>query len=244
MPTPEKAVAERQAIDARRADEEAAEFAYAASHDLREPLRNLISYVQLLKEDLPGELPADAQQDLKFITESAARMTTLVDGLLDLSRTGCAVLNKQKVPLDDCVREALKTLSQSVEEHQVSLEHDTLPVVWGDRRLLAQIYENLLTNAVRFRRPDVPPRIQITAEEGEREWVLGVRDNGIGISPQYATTVFAPFKRLHGMNEFEGTGVGLTICRKAVELHGGRIWVESELGQGANFRFTLPVMES
>ena len=221
-----------------------AEFAHAASHDLREPLRNLTSYVQLLKEDLHGDLPAEAEQDLEFITESAARMTTLVDGLLDLSRTRRAVLNKGKVSLEDCIRESLKTLLHSSEEHQVALEHDALPAVWGDRRLLAQLYEHLLTNAVKFRRPGVPLRIRITVEEGEREWLLGVRDNGIGISPQYATAVFAPFKRLHGVNEFKGTGVGLAICRKAVELHGGRIWVESELGQGAYFRFTLPVMES
>lgn len=237
----QKAVIERQANELRRANEELEEFAYAASHDLREPLRNLISYAELLREDLPEDLPAEAEQDLEFITDSATRMNRLVGDLLNLSRTGRGEIQKEIVSLEDCVRESLETLQKNLDEQQGSCEKDPLPDVSGDRRLLTQLYQNLLANAMKFHRPGIPPRIHLTAEKDETEWLFGVRDNGIGIAPEHATEVFAPFKRLHGMGEFDGTGVGLAICRKAVERHGGRIWVESEPGQGAHFRFTLPV---
>jgi PAS domain S-box-containing protein len=223
------------------ANAELEEFSSVASHDLQEPIRNLLSYVALLQEDLPGDLPPDAVQDLEYIKRSAARMQELVQDLLTLSRVGRRELEVGDVVLEDCVKESLAALDVALRESDAVCEFARLPNVRGDRRLLTQLYQNLISNANKFRQKGTSPKIQLTAERGPLgEWVFGVRDNGIGIPPQYAEEVFTPFKRLHGRQQYGGSGVGLAICRKAVERHGGRIWVESELGQGAYFQFTLP----
>jgi signal transduction histidine kinase len=223
-----------------RFNEELNQFTYIASHDLQEPVRNLISYSTLLTEDLGEAPPGDVAEDLYYITSAAARMQQLVQDLLVLSRAGRAAVKTERVALDECVDRALDALRVRIEETGATVSRVPLPVVIGDPTLLTQLYQNLLGNALKFVGED-QPMIQLTVDSRDNMWILGVRDNGIGIEPEYAVQIFKPFKRLHGMAEYEGTGIGLSICQKAVERHNGTIWVESEPGKGAHFQFTLPV---
>ncbi len=213
------------------------EFTYVASHDLQEPLRKLSAFSRIVEEDLGEDLTDDTRENLGFIVDAAERMQALVLDLLALSRTGRLV---RRVPVDlgACADAALTVLSDRVAETGAEVARDPLPTVVGDPMLLTQLYQNLIGNALKFR-GDRPPRIRLTAAQEEGAWVLGVADRGIGMKPEYAEQIFLPFKRLHGRTEYPGTGIGLAICKKAVESHGGRIWVESALGQGAHFRFTL-----
>lgn len=213
------------------------EFSYVASHDLQEPLRKLVSYSELLAKDVPAELPAEAVEDLDFISDAARRMQRMVQDLLALSRAGRKPLDLALVRLDDCVDEALAALAARIADTGAEIVRVPLPSVVGDRTLLTHLYLNLIGNALKFSRGR--PRVELTLEEGPGHPTLGVRDHGIGFDPRYASQVFAPFKRLHGRSEYEGTGIGLSICRRAVERHGGKIWVDSSPGQGSHFRFTL-----
>jgi light-regulated signal transduction histidine kinase (bacteriophytochrome) len=160
--------------------------------------------------------------------------------LLALSRAGRADLKREKVKLGDCVKAALAALSTRLKETQAVVEVGDLPEVYGDRTLLTQLFQNLIGNAVKFVSKKTP-RVQISAHQAEGAWVIEVRDNGIGIKPEYAQKIFAPFQRLHAQAEYEGTGIGLAICRKVVQRHGGAIWVDSLPGEGANFQFQLPI---
>ena len=214
------------------------EFTYIASHDLQEPLRKITAFSGLLKKDLGGALSDDAGENLDFLADAASRMQTLVNDLLVLSRSGRRELEREFIPLDDCVDLALDALSISVEETGAQIDRDDLPEVWGDKMLLTQLYQNLLGNALKFV-SDIAPKVNLSAQLCDEEWVLGVKDNGIGIDQQYAEQIFTPFKRLHGRTEYPGTGIGLAMCRKAVERHGGRIWVESDPGKGSHFKFTI-----
>ncbi|MCG8406925.1 MAG: PAS domain S-box protein [Phycisphaerales bacterium] len=222
-----------------RKNRELGEFTYVASHDLQEPLRKLVSFSKLLETDIGGNLPKRAAEDLGFITDAARRMQTLVQDLLKLSRAGRSDLDKKRMDLNVCVDQAINSLAARIEETDAQITRDDLPVVFGDQTLLTQLYQNLISNALKFIPPDQRPAVRITSEVIEGEWIFGVRDNGIGMKSEYLEQVFAPFKRLHGRTEFEGTGIGLAICRKAVERHGGHIWVESEPGKGAHFKFTI-----
>lgn len=213
------------------------EFTYVASHDLQEPLRKLISFSELLRQDLGDDLPPQAATDVRFIMEAAHRMRTLVHDLLMLSRAGRSEVRLQPVSLRACVQRALEALDVSIQETQALITIDDLPNIMGDPTLIQQIYQNLIGNAIKYCQRQ--PMIHITAAQTPGGWVLGVRDNGIGILEQYREQVFSPFKRLHGRSEYDGTGVGLAICRKAVERHDGRIWVESCLQSGSHFKFTL-----
>ena len=222
-----------------RKNAELDEFTYVASHDLQEPIRKLISFGTLLRADLGTDLPENARRDLDFITDAARRMQALVQDLLKLSRAGRAAMKHEPIPLAICAGQAMDALATRIEETHAEIQQDALPEVVGDATLLTQLYQNLISNALKFVKPGGQPVIHLTAEHTGRQWVLGVRDNGIGIRSEHAEQVFAPFKRLHGHSEYEGTGIGLAICRKTVERHGGRIWIESEPGQGSHFRFTL-----
>ncbi|HEX4131811.1 MAG TPA: ATP-binding protein [Pirellulales bacterium] len=214
------------------------QYAYIASHDLQEPLRKVISFSQLLEQDVGPALNDTARKDLYYIVEAAQRMRKLVQDLLAYSRAGRSAMNLELVSLDKCVDRALDAIALRVEESGAQLSRDSLPEVYGDRTLLTQLYQNLICNALKFVR-DRKPVIRLTAESDGRHWTLGVEDNGIGIAPEYRQQIFGPFQRLHSRSEYEGTGVGLAICQTTVERHGGMIWVESQPGIGSHFKFTL-----
>ena len=226
----------RQLADRNR---ELEEFAYVASHDLQEPLRKLITFGGLLRRDLGDDLPERAGRHLDFITDAAGRMQTLVQDLLALSRAGKSESRRQLVAMDTCIDKALDALQMALEGKGAEIHRDPLPELWCDPTMVTQLYQNLIGNALKFV-ADSRPSIRLTAEQDGERWVLGVADNGIGIKPEYGEQIFQAFQRLHGRGEYEGSGIGLAVCRKAVEHHGGKIWVESELGRGAHFKFTLP----
>lgn len=231
------ALLEHLTEDLKKRNAELDEFTYVASHDLQEPLRKLVSFSSLLPQDIGGELPERAATDLKYITQAAQRMKTLVQDLLALSRAGRSELSLQSVSLRVCVNRALEALESRIQQSGAQITCDELPDVNGDTTLLTQLFQNLIGNAIKY--CNQRPMIHITAEEGPDGPIFGVKDNGIGIPGEYAQQIFAPFKRLHGRDEYEGTGIGLAICRKAVERHGGKIWVHSQPGQGSYFKFTL-----
>lgn len=234
----EQEVARRTAELARK-NQELDEFTYVASHDLQEPVRKLISFSRLLEQDLPGQLPAAAAQDLHFIVDAAQRMRDLIQDLLALSRAGRSALCQEVVDLNQCVDRALEALEVRIRETGAEIIRDVLPSVTGDPTLLTQLYQNLIGNALKFVTPGRRPRVHLTAQRSQEGWVLGVKDNGIGIPPEYAERIFRPFQRLHSRKEYDGTGIGLAICKKAVERHSGRIWVDSQPGEGSHFQFTL-----
>lgn len=225
--------------DLERRNKELDEFAYIASHDLQEPLRKITAFSGLLKMDLADTLPEDARENLTFLTDAAVRMQTLINDLMELSRSGRREMKREQISLDACVDAATDALSMQIEETGAEIQRDTLPHIWGDRTLLTQLLQNLLSNALKFQADGVTPNVRVTAERTDEGWIIGVKDNGIGIESQYAQQVFSPFKRLHGKDEYKGTGIGLAICRKAAERHGGRVWVESQAGNGSHFKFTI-----
>jgi len=225
-----------QELDAANRDLE--EFTSIASHDLQEPLRKLVVFAALLREDLAQTLPEDAERDLEFILEGARRMQGLVVDLLALSRAGQSAMDLQRIPADACADRALEDLELQIEESRARIERDALPEVFADFVLLTGIFRNLIGNAIKFAR-DGPPVVRITAVPLERGWVLGVRDAGIGIPEDATQEIFKAFRRLNSATPTEGSGIGLAFCRKAIERHGGRIWVESVPSGGSHFRFTL-----
>ncbi len=229
---------QQRTIELERINNDLDQFTYVASHDLQEPVRNLVSYSTLLEEDLGESVSKPVAEDLFYITSSATRMQKLVQDLLALSRAGRNAVNVEPVALDDCVDLALEALRIRMDETRAEVQREPLPNVIGDRTLLTQLYQNLLGNALKFT-SEKRPVIRLTVERQGADYILGVHDNGIGLEAEYAELIFKPFKRLHGLAEYEGTGIGLSICQKAVERHGGRIWVESRSGQGAHFFFTL-----
>ncbi len=225
-------------------NKELADFTYMASHDLQEPLRKLMSFSELLREDAGDALPEDAVEDLDFITDAAERMRTLVQSLLRLSRVGRAQLELTEVPVADCVHEAVGILSTRIEDADAEVSvPDTLPTLTADRALLVQLFQNLIGNGIKFVSPGERPRVEITAEEVEDGWLIGVRDHGIGIDPEQIDQIFTPFRRLHTRSEYAGSGIGLAICKKVVERHGGVLRVESSPGEGSHFLFLLGVVE-
>jgi light-regulated signal transduction histidine kinase (bacteriophytochrome) len=219
-------------------NQELDEFTYVASHDLQEPVRKLISFSKLLAEDLGDELNEQAAKDLNFIVDAAHRMRDLVQALLELSRAGRTALKAEPVSLEDCANRAIDCLELRIQETDARLVRDSLPDVIGDPTVLTQLYQNLIGNALKFI-DGAQPAIHLTAERDGAQWILGVKDNGIGMKADYFDRIFQPFQRLHGRGEYPGTGIGLSICKKNVERHGGRIWVESAPGAGSHFKFTI-----
>ena len=217
------------------------QFAYVASHDLQEPLRTMSAFSQLLTKKYDGKLDSEADKYLAFIVDASQRMSDLVRDLLEYARAATEEERPSSVALDEDLEAALTHLTQAVEESGASITHDPMPTIQVDRGQMVRLFQNLIGNALKYRKPDQPPKIHVSAEQIGREWVFTVQDNGIGFDPEYVGTIFMPFKRLHQVGEYPGSGVGLAICKRIVESHGGRIWAESKPGEGATFRFTLPV---
>lgn len=237
----EQRVTERTA-ELKRSNAELEQFAYVASHDLQEPLRMVASYMRLLERRYKGRLDSDADKFIAYAVDGAARMQQLINDLLEYSRVDARSGAFAPVDCTAVLKQTLATLQMTIEENLAEVSYSSLPTVMADAVQLGQVFQNLIGNAIKFQ-SDVAPQIHITAERNGREWVFAVRDNGIGIDPQYAERIFVIFQRLHGRGGYPGTGIGLAICKKIVEHHRGRIWVESQTGQGSTFYFTIPAME-
>jgi PAS domain S-box-containing protein len=231
---------ERQAQELARSNADLDKFASVASHDLQEPLRMVASYVQLLQHRYQGRLDADADKMIGFAVDGATRMQRLINDLLAYSRVGTHGEQFAPTDLNTTLEAALANLKLAIEESGAQVLPTRLPTVVADAAQITQLLQNLIGNALKFRRPQTPPEIRIAVEPQSQEWLVYVRDNGIGVDPKYAQRIFEIFQRLHSASEYPGTGIGLAICKKIVERHGGRIWVESTSGQGATFYFTLP----
>ena len=225
-----------------RSNAELEQFAYVASHDLQEPLRMVASYVGLLERRYRGKLDADADDFIEFAVDGARRMQALLNGLLDLSRVGTRGRDPEPTESEAVLREALINLEQAIGEAGAEVSHDPLPTVLGDRVQLTQLFQNLVSNAVKFNASG-KPRVAVTARRAGSMWEFGVADNGIGIDPAHFDRIFEVFQRLHTRDAYAGTGIGLSMCRKIVERHGGTIWPELTKRQGATFRFTLRPVE-
>jgi PAS domain S-box-containing protein len=222
-----------------RSNEELEQFAYIASHDLQEPLRMVASYTQLLSRRYKGKLDSNADEFISFAVDGASRMQRLIKDLLAYSRVGTRAKDLFDTSSEEALQQALINLRGAVEESGAQVTHDPLPIVVADEMQLIQLFQNLVGNAIKYQNPGTP-RVHISAaRDGEKRWTFSVRDNGLGIDSQYFERIFGMFQRLHKREEFAGTGIGLAICKKIVERHGGSISVESELGHGSTFRFAL-----
>jgi PAS domain S-box-containing protein len=222
-----------------RSNEELAQFAYVASHDLQEPLRMVAAYTQLLSKKYVGKLDASADEFIAYAVDGATRMQQLIKDLLNLSRVGTSTNSLLNISSEKSLQEALRNLRRAIEDSSALVTHDAMPDVLGDQTQLTQLFQNLIGNAIKYQSPGIP-RIHVAAvRDVDNKWTFSVRDNGLGIDPQYFERIFGMFQRLHKRDEFTGTGIGLAICKKIVERHGGSISVDSTPGQGSTFRFTL-----
>ncbi|CAM3875429.1 ATP-binding protein [Nocardiopsis rhodophaea] len=233
---------ERQTEELRRSNLELEQFAYVASHDLQEPLRKVASFCQLLQRRYRGQLDERADSYIDFAVEGAKRMQTLINDLLAFSRVG-RTKNFTQVDLNVALEEALSSLETRLDEAGAVVTGDDMPTVEGDKTLLTQVFFNLVGNAVKFRGEE-PPRVYVSCERREDEWVFCCSDNGIGIEPQYAERIFVIFQRLHTRDKYGGTGIGLAMCKKIIEFHGGRIWLDTDSDhRGTRICWSLPVEE-
>jgi PAS domain S-box-containing protein len=223
----------------KRSNAELEAFAYVASHDLQEPLRMVASYTQLLSRRYKGKLDADAEEFIGYAVDGATRMQTLINDLLAFSRVGTKGKPFAPTSLDTILQRVSVNLKLAIADAGAEIVADPLPTVSGDEVQLAQLFQNLIANAIKFR-GEAPPRVAIRCEKGLEEWTFRFQDNGIGIAHEFFERIFIIFQRLHKRSDYPGTGIGLAICKKIVERHGGRIWVESEPGHGTCFCFTLP----
>ena len=222
-----------------RSNRDLEQFAYVASHDLQEPLRMVATYTQLLAERYQGKLDADADKYIHYAVDGALRMQKLVQDLLAFSRVGSQGTSFESVDCNTVLQAGLQNLQVTLQESGAVVQFAKLPQVVADSSLMAQVFQNLIGNAIKFRGSD-PPVIRVSAQDKGQEWVFSVADNGIGIAAEHADSVFVIFRRLNPRALYSGNGIGLSICKKIIEQHGGRIWVESQLGQGSTFKFTLP----
>jgi signal transduction histidine kinase len=232
----------RRAEDLARSNADLEQFAYVASHDLQEPLRMVSSYMQLLSERYEAELDETGQRYIHYAVDGASRMQSLVRDLLSFSRVGSRGLEKVPTDLNRVVGQTLNNFEVAIKECGAVVTSDDLPAVNGDPGQLTQLFQNLIGNAIKFHGA-TQPEVRISAERQPDEWLFTVTDNGVGFDAKYAERVFVIFKRLHSREEYPGTGIGLAICKKIVERHGGRIWAESEIGRGTTIFFTLPQSE-
>ena len=226
-----------------RSNDDLEQFAYAASHDLQEPLRTVTSYMGLIRDRYADKLDDAAREFIDFAVDGADRMRRLIDDLLEYSRVEMRGAAFEPVDCNQVAGTVLGDLDQAIGQCGGRVECSSLPVVDGDALQLARLLQNLVSNALKFRDQE-PPRVRIWAERQGTDWVFSVEDNGIGIDPEYHQNVFGMFTRLHSRSRYEGTGIGLALCSKIAHRHGGRIWVDSEVGKGSTFRFSIPVADS
>ncbi len=227
------------ADELRRSNQELEQFAYVASHDLQEPLRMITSYSQLISKRYSTQLGEDAKEYIRFMVDGAKRMQGLINDLLTYSRVGTKGKPFEAADFTEVVQSTLAILQLAIAESGARVSFDELPTAHCDRGQMAQLFQNLIGNAIKYRNGSAP-EVHVSCRKQGNEWLFGVTDNGIGIEPQYAERVFVIFQRLHTRDEYEGTGIGLAVCKKIVERHHGKIWVESELGKGSTFYFTIP----
>ncbi|MBE1531942.1 sensor histidine kinase [Actinomadura algeriensis] len=237
-----------QAEELRRSNAELEQFAYVASHDLQEPLRKVASFCQMIERRYGDQLDDRGRQYIEFAVDGAKRMQALINDLLGFSRVGRMSRIEAAVDLNEIARQAVSNLDALVEETGATVDLGELPSVPGDRSQLTQLFQNLVGNAIKFRREGVAPHVSIAAEHRDGEWEFRCGDNGIGIEPRYADRIFLIFQRLHQRDEYSGTGIGLALCKKIIEYHGGRIWLDTDEraddGPGTTFRWTLPERET
>jgi PAS domain S-box-containing protein len=226
--------------DLKRSNEELGQFAYVASHDLQEPLRMVASYTQLLAQRYKGRLDSDADEFIAFAVDGCNRMQGLIQDLLSYSRAGANAEPLREISCEVALEKTLRNLRPTIQDSGATVTHDSLPTIMTDETQLVQVFQNLIANAIKYR-GDEPPLIHVSATRNSgNEWVFSVRDNGMGMEPQYFERIFILFQRLHGREEFAGTGIGLAMCKKIVDRLGGRIWVESQPTKGSTFYFALP----
>jgi light-regulated signal transduction histidine kinase (bacteriophytochrome) len=223
----------------RRSNEELQQFAYVTSHDLQEPLRAITSYLQLIEERYRHQLDKDAKEFIDFAVEGAKRMKMLISDLLAYSRIDTHGKALEETDSQKVLDSVLGSFQLLIAENAITIRCDPMPQLLADKIQLTQLFQNLISNAIKFR-GESPPELHIGAKRQGDSWLFSVSDNGIGIEQKYMTRIFELFQRLHAREEYEGTGIGLAICKKVVERHGGHIWVESEVGKGTTFYFTIP----
>jgi signal transduction histidine kinase len=230
----------RKVDELARSNADLEQFAYIASHDLQEPLRMVAAYTQLLSERYTGKLDENADKFLGYASEGALRMQVLVKDLLAFSRVGRNCPPRDNIDCNAVMKEVLQSLASAIQESGAVVNCAELPTVWADHTQMTQVFQNLIGNAIKFREK-APPIVSIEVEKAEQHWLFSVKDNGIGIAPEYAENIFVAFQRLHARSEYPGNGIGLAIVKKIIEPYGGKIWVESQAGAGSTFKFTLPL---
>ena len=228
----------RREEELRRSNLDLQQFAFAASHDLQEPLRTITSYLELLQRQYESKLGPEADEQIRFVTSAADHMRQLVLDLLGFSQVARAEMNRSEVSVEAALSTVLLNLQMAIQSSRARITFDPLPAVYADETQVIRLLQNLIANSIKYRGEDVPA-IHLSAQQAGDEWIFSVQDNGIGIDMRYADHIFSVFKRLHG-REYPGTGIGLAICKRIVERHGGRIWVESKPAKGSTFHFTLP----
>jgi len=233
---------EKRTAELRQSNRDLAQFAFTASHDLQEPLRMMATYLKTLQEEYGDTLAEPARNWVELAIESGQRMQRLIDDLLSYAHVGTREEHFTALDTNEVVNQVVACLQTTIESNGASVTHDELPTVTADVTLMAELFQNLISNAIKFHGRE-PPVVHISARRAGGEWVFSVQDNGIGIDAKYVDRIFEIFERLHPSDQYAGSGIGLAVCKRVVERHGGRIWCESELGKGTTFFFSLPIAE-